>query len=134
MHAVSSHTLSFATLNLLQDNTVELIVDQDVEINIHMVREWMGFIRSRGCVPARIMVNKLHPCSYTFDALMQIAEIDFVKAIAFVNYSVTSKRVCHSIMQLLEDPKWQLSTFDDRELALRWLSGNGMGCRTPSAW
>lgn len=117
------HQLSFAQVQLLENDMVETIVNRDVEISRAMLEEWAGFLREHAPPAPLMLITKKHPYSYSFAAQLKVGELDFVRAVAVVNASRLSNIASQSVLAVLPfGPPWPVQFFSERENAIAWLA------------
>lgn len=84
------HFLSFAQINVLNDNIIEVIVNKDVEISIEMVEEYDEFLSHHFNRPIGILINKINPYHYSFEAQFLAGSNENIIAMAAVYYDKSS--------------------------------------------
>lgn len=125
---MDEHRLSFSTAFKLADDLAEFINDEGVEITIEMVDEYHHWVRANLASPALILVNKRNAYSYTFEAQQYIGTAPEIRAIAFVTYNAVSTLTTRDLAEQPRPRPWRARIFDDRELALEWLTAQrGIG-------
>lgn len=130
---MSKRPLSFAEINLLAPDLIELIVDQGVEIMPAHLRELHAYFSSLAGSPARLLVNKANPYSFSFEAIRLIGASNTIAALAVVNYISGSLAVANYVKSMLPaSMPWEMKNFTDREHAMAWLLGSSRA-REPEA-
>ena len=116
------HHLSFCIVSKLSKCCAEFVVNQGVEVNLDMVFEYHDWLLDNLQSPMFILLNKIFPCTYSFDAQIQLASFKDVKAMAVV----VNDKVFQSTTQILQsvprEGDWRIEVFDEREVALSWLN------------
>jgi len=103
------------------DQLVEIIVNEDIEVSVDMVKEYHDLLESMMPVPFGVLVNKIYAYSYTFEAQQLIGTSPKIKAIAIVTYNPTSQISAACIAAIPRTPPWNSSLFNDRDEAIEWL-------------
>ena len=120
-----TYRLSFANLNLLKGNIVEIIVDAGIDFSLEMMEEYDRFLASHFNDEFAVLVNRVHQYSYSYEVQLSIASDEKLKAIAVVNYSQQSKESTSRIKKLRSIDGWNLAEFSSEDLgwenALSWL-------------
>ncbi len=118
---MSTHRLSFATIELLSPNLAEVIVDEGADISLTMVDEYHSFLLSHLTVPFCLLINKKNSYSYQAMAQLKIADLPQILAMAVVAYKSTTEVVTNLLIQMPRQTHWNIQIFYDRDHALRWL-------------
>ena len=119
------HRLSFADINLLNDDIVEVIIDAGVEFSLEMMDEYDQFLTKHFDHDFGVLVNRVHNYSYSYEVQLSIASHQNLKAIGVVNYSEQSKKSTEKIKKLRTVDGWNLKEFSGVDMgwqqALSWL-------------
>lgn len=115
------HKLSFATINLIQDNIIEVIVDAGVEISMEMAEEYEDFLAKLFDENFAVLVNKINQYDYTFEAKLTIASHEKLKAIAVISYDDEATKKVSEMSRLRELDGWNVKIFSG--LNLGWQDG-----------
>ncbi len=114
--------LSFATINIIHDCLAEVIINDGVEMNVAMVEAYHNFLLDHLTPPFSLLVNKINPYSYTFEAQVEIASLKEIDHMAVVIYNSSSKMATNILIQLNKTHDWNIELFNNREEAMDWLS------------
>jgi hypothetical protein len=117
-----TYALSFGTVTLLASNLAEVIVNEGVEMDIAMVREYHAFINKELATPCATLINKKNSYSFTFEAELEVSNLEKIIAIAAVVYTEPGRITTEFLGKLPTHKKWNLKIFqNDRQAALDWL-------------
>ena len=124
---MKKHQLSFAKINILNENVAEVIIDQDVVISLEMAEEYDGFLTSIFSNNFALLVNKINQYDFSFEAKLSMASHDNLTAIAVVTYDEESKAAVEEVSAMRQLDGWNLKVFDGLNLGwqegLDWLQG-----------
>jgi hypothetical protein len=119
------HQLSFAKINLLNKNVVEVIVDQGVVISLEMSEEYDHLLSELFTNNFAILVNSVNQYDFSFEAKLSMASHENLAAIAVVTYDEESKKSVGEIAAMRELDGWNVRLFDGlnlgRQESLDWL-------------
>lgn len=119
------HRLSFAALNFLSEDILEVVIDSGVEFTLEMMAEYDQFLAEHFDHDFGVLVNRVHQYSYSYEVQLSIASHENLKAIGVVNYSQQSKESTDKIKKLRAIDGWNLAEFSGLEMgwkqALTWL-------------
>ncbi len=115
------YKLSFATINLIKDNIIEVIVDAGVEISMEMAEEYEDFLAELFDDDFAVLVNKINHYDYTFEAKLTIASHEKLKAIAVISYDDEASKKVGEMSKLRQLDGWNLKVFSG--LNLGWQDG-----------
>ncbi|MCP4989066.1 MAG: hypothetical protein GY928_24310 [Colwellia sp.] len=116
-----SHNLSFAKINILSENIAEVIVNQGVEISLEMSEEYHDFLTEKFSGNFAVLVNKINQYDFSFEAKLNMASHENLKAIAVVIYNEEAKQSVDKIANLRQVDGWNLQVFNG--LNLGWQQG-----------
>ncbi len=116
------HKLSFCIVSKLSNCCAEFIVNKGVEVNLDMVFEYHDWLLKNLQPPMYILLNKMFPCTYSFEAQVQLASLQEVRAMAVVAYDKASRSTTQIMQTVPREGDWLIEVFDDREAALSWLN------------
>ena len=116
------HHLSFCIVSKLSKCCAEFVVNQGVEVNLDMVFEYHDWLLDNLQSPMFILLNKIFPCTYSFDAQIQLASFKDVKAMAVVVNDKISQSTTQILQSVPREGDWRIEVFDEREVALSWLN------------
>lgn len=119
------HHLSFCIVSKLSNCCAEFVVNQGIEVNLDMVFEYHDWLTNNLQSPMYILLNKIFPCTYSFEAQIQLASFKDVRAMAVVAYDKVSQSTTQILQTVPREGDWTIEVFDDREAALSWLSRHG---------
>ncbi len=81
--------LSFGcTINHLDNNIAEVIVDKGIELSIEMVEELDNYLDTHYSTQFALLVNKANRYSYSYEAQLCLASLDKQKAIAVLYHEL----------------------------------------------
>ena len=119
------YELSFCSINMLDENIAEIIVNKSVEISIEMVEEYDEFLSTHFSSDFGLLINKINDYNYSFEAKLSIASNEHLKVMAVVNYSNESEELTQKIKNLRAVDDWNLKNFSGLDLgwqqAYDWL-------------
>lgn len=107
----------------LSNELAEIIVDDGMVIDMDMVREYHTWIQNNLSDPCLLLINKIYPYTYTFEAQNKIACLDQIRAMAVVVYNRISEVVTRDLASFPREHEWYIQIFDSRHDALLWLEG-----------
>ncbi|MGJ8691118.1 MAG: hypothetical protein ACSHW0_01405 [Thalassotalea sp.] len=121
-----SHQLSFASIKLLADDIAEVVVDNNIEITLEMVEELEAFLNHNFKQAFGLLVNKVNPYSYSFEAMTCMASNKYLAALAVVNYEDHSEDPIHYVLKIRAVDELNIKVFSGLELgwqqAKDWLA------------
>ncbi len=115
------HKLSFCSINILSDSIAEVIINKHIVISMEMVEELHQLISKLFVYNFGILINKINPYRYSFEAKLSIGSHANLKAIAIVNYTNKGESVTQDIIQVRIVDDWNLKSFSGLELG--WQEG-----------
>ncbi|QBG36572.1 hypothetical protein [Litorilituus sediminis] len=115
------YKLSFATINLIKDNIIEVIVDAGVEISMEMAEEYEDFLAKLFDDDFAVLVNKINRYDYAFEAKLTIASHEKLKAIAVISYDDEATKKVDEMNKLRQLDGWNLKVFSG--LNFGWQDG-----------
>ncbi|TMM47877.1 hypothetical protein [Colwellia ponticola] len=119
------HQLSFAQVNLLNENLAEIIIDANVLISLEMAEEYEQFVAKNLTDNYTILVNKINHYDFSFEAKLSVASHENLTAIAVVTYNNESQKSVEKVAALRQRDGWNLRIFNGlslgRQKALQWL-------------
>lgn len=115
------HELSFARIILLHDGVAEVIINDGVEMNVEMVKQYHDFLLSNLQPPFSLLINKINAYTYDFQAQLQLATIKEINAMAVVSYSRATQITTEALASYPRSEAWNIQIFSDRCEALDWL-------------
>lgn len=115
------HELSFAKIILLHDDVAEVMINDGVEMNEEMVKQYHDFLISHLQPPFSLLINKINSYTYDFQAQLQLATIKEINAMAVVSYNRVTKITTETLASYPRSETWNLQVFSDRSDALDWL-------------
>ncbi len=116
------HRLSFCIATKLSENCAEFVVNQGVEVTLDMVFEYHDWLLKNIQPPMYVLLNKIFPCTYSFEAQVQLASFQQVNAMAVVAYDKVSQSTTQILQSVPREGNWTIEVFDDREIAISWLT------------
>jgi hypothetical protein len=119
------YRLSFADLNILNEDIIEVVVDAGIEMSLEMMDEYDSFLSNHFDCNFGLLINRVHQYSYSYEVQLSIASHKNLKAIGVVNYSEQSKKSTGKIKKLRAIDGWNLAEFSGLEMGwqkgLAWL-------------
>jgi len=115
------HQLSFCEVNILHGNIAEVIVNKNIEISMEMAEEYDTFLTQNFPNNFGLLVNKVKPYDFSFEAKLTIASHANLKAIAVVHYTKKSELVTKDIATKRARDGWNIKSFSGLELG--WQQG-----------
>ena len=115
------HELSFAKIILLHDDVAEVMINDGVEMNAEMVKQYHDFLISHLQPPFSLLINKINSYTYDFQAQLQLATIKEINAMAVVSYNRATKITTETLASYPRSETWNIQIFSDRNEALDWL-------------
>jgi hypothetical protein len=116
-----SHNLSFAKVNIINENIAEVIVEQGVEISLEMSEEYNDFLAEIFPKNFALLINKVNQYDFSFEAKLSMASHENLTAIAVITYDDKSKQSVERIAALRQLDGWNLRVFNG--LNLGWQDG-----------
>jgi hypothetical protein len=121
-----NHHLSFAKINILSENILEVIINPNVEISLEMSEEYDDLLSTTFSQDFAILVNKINEYDFSFEAKLSMASHEKLKAIAVITYNNDSKTSVEEVAAMRQRDGWNLKVFDGlnlgRQEALDWLN------------
>ena len=116
------HKLSFCIASKLSECCAEFVVNKGVEVNLDMVFEYHEWLLENLEFPMYILLNKMFPCTYSFEAQVQLASLQHINAMAVVAYDKVSQSTTQILQTVPREGNWSIEVFDDRDTAISWLN------------
>ncbi|MBA6231615.1 MULTISPECIES: hypothetical protein [unclassified Colwellia] len=117
--------LSFAEVNPLSKDIVELIIDENTLVSIEMVEEFDIYIEQNFKHKIGILMNKINDYKYSFEAKLTLGSLPMIQAVAILNYSNAGISDSDSIEQIRALDNLNTKLFSGLELArdqaINWL-------------
>ncbi len=115
------HKLSFCSINILSDSIAEVIINKNTVVSMEMVEELYQLISKLFVKNFGVLINKINPYIYSFEAKLSIGSHANLIAIAIVNYNSKGMAVTQDITQFRKMDDWNLKSFSGLELG--WQEG-----------
>ncbi len=115
------HELSFGKIIILREDIAEVIINEGVEMNISMVKEYHQFLLTHLKSPFSLLVNKVNFYTYDFEAQVNIATLNEINAMAVVAYKRNTSISTESLVSMPRPVEWNLKIFPNRSDAFDWL-------------
>ena len=115
------YRLSFGTIGIINSKLVEVTVDEGVVLDLLEVDEYHDFLLNNLEPPFSLLINKIHPYTYTYEAQKLISNLDEVKAIAVVTNTKGALLSIKMLMHVNSKMNEVVRLFNKRDEALRWL-------------
>ena len=118
---MSSYKLSFGTINILQSNLAEVIVDEGIIMDVAHVDEYHHFLLNNLEPPFCLLINKKYSYAYTFNAQKNIVHLEEMNSIAVVARTSGAVMSTETLININGNIYRNIKLFQDREDALIWL-------------
>ncbi|WDE04527.1 hypothetical protein SG34_024860 [Thalassomonas viridans] len=119
------HKLSFGYVNILSENMAEIIVDEGVQVSLEMTEECDDFLAREFAGELGILVHRINNYSFTYEAQLNVASYEKIKAMAVVTYNQQGEQVIRELLEKRAMDGWNLKIFSGLELgwqqAYDWL-------------
>lgn len=115
------YQLSFATINILSDCILEIIINEGVEVSIEMLEEFDEFLAIHFVNKFSLLINKINNYSFTFESKMMIASNENLHSIAVITYNHDSRKAVEDLHLMRAVDGWNLRIFSGLELG--WQQG-----------
>ena len=115
------YELPFAKIIILHEDIAEVIIDEAIVMDSHMVDEYHKFLLTHLQAPFSLLINKVNSYSYDFSAQTKLANLEEINAMAVVAYNRITKITTESMASYPRSKQWNLKVFPNREEALEWL-------------
>ena len=119
---MSSHKLSFGTINILKNNLAEVIVDEGIVMDEVMIDEYHDFLLNTLDVPFALLVNKKNSYTYTFTAQKNIVHLNEIKAIAVITKTSGAVMSTETLINVNGNINSNIKLFQERQSGLTWLN------------
>ena len=121
--------LSFGcTINHLQQNIAEVIVESGIELTIEMVEELDTYLDTYYPGSFALLVNKKNPYSYTYEAQLCLASLEKQKAIAVLYHDLHQEQIPPQFDKRRKMDNIKIKSFPATQLgtkkALDWLTSS----------
>lgn len=120
---MEQYRLSFARVNIVLENIVEVIVDNSIVVSLEMVEELDKFLSNKFNESFGLLINKVNSYSYSFEATMTLGSLDYINAIAVINYSKDGEMVTTEIMDKRKVDNLNIKSFSTLELGYQHATG-----------
>lgn len=122
---MEQYRLSFARVNIVLENIVEIVIDNFVVVSLEMVEELDKFLSNTFTEKITLLINKVNTYSYSFEAKMIFGSLENIIAIAVINYSRDGEMITTEIMEQRKVDNLNIKSFSALDLgyqhAIRWL-------------
>jgi len=119
---INLYELPFAKIIILSDSIAEVIINENVEMTLLMVKQYHEFLLSHLVSPFSLLINKVNAYTYDFDAQINLATLKEINAMAVVAYSRSTKISTEYLKSSVpRDKDWNLKIYSNRDEALNWL-------------
>ncbi|MCB4807781.1 hypothetical protein LG651_05920 [Tamlana sp. 62-3] len=116
-----SYKLSFGTINVLEPNLAEVIVNEGIIFNEIMVDEYHDFLLTVLKPPFSLLINKINSYSYTYGAQQIFCDLSEIHAIGVMVWSSASLLAIDTLKSINNHKGWNIKSFRDRDEAISWL-------------
>ena len=122
---MEKYRLSFAHVNVLDTHIAEVICDKNIEVTMEMIEEVEVFLCDFFVNDFGVLINKIHPYTYSFGAKLTLGSRERMKAIASVNYTDIAQAITQDIINIRSTDNLNIKQFSGLELgrqqAFEWL-------------
>lgn len=118
---MSLYKLSYATVNMLDDNLAEVVVDKNITVSLEMVEELEAFFTKNFTEPFALLVNKINDYQYSFEAMTCMASHELLTAFAVINYHDVQQDPINQVLELRAMDELNIKVFSGLELG--WQEG-----------
>jgi len=119
--SLAIHHFPFCIISTLSKNCAEIVFKDGTEVTKEMLLEIHQWLSSNIDSPMYIIINKIFPHSYTFNAQMELSTLSNIKAMAMVCYSNVSQATTMIMQTATNQTLWNMKIFYDRADALDWI-------------
>jgi len=120
-----NHNLSFAKVIILNESVAEVIVGQGIEVSLEMSEEYNDFLAEKFPNNFAVLINKINDYDFSFEAKLNMASHENLKAIAVITYDKEGTKSVEDIAAMRQLDGWNLKVFDGlnlgRQDGLIWL-------------
>lgn len=113
------------TVNHLESNIAEVIVDSGVELGIEMVEELDNYLSDFYSGDFALLVNKQNPYSYTYEAQLCLASLEHQRALAILYHDLQREHIPPLLGQRVTLDEINVKIFPATKLgtksAMNWL-------------
>jgi hypothetical protein len=117
---VNSVRFNGGVIHFPDENFAEIIVDEGVEVQSNTLREVNELLSSSKNSPKKLLVNKVHNYSYSFECQFQLL-IPSAELIAVVIYEDSSKKIMESVLTAFSYSPEKIKIFSSYGQAKKWL-------------
>ena len=117
---MSEYSLSFASINLVRDDIVEMVVNAGVEVNVSMTEEFHRFLLSHLTPPFSLLINMQNSYSYSPESLCMMDEIEGVCAVGVVADNPLKMVAAEVMVDFPVEQPWDVQIFAVKEDAIDW--------------
>lgn len=118
---MSFYKLSYATINMLDNNLAEVVVDKNITVSLEMVEELEAFFTKTFTEPFALLVNKINEYQYSFEAMTCMASHELLTAFAVINYDDVQQDPINQVLELRAMDELNIKVFSGLELG--WQEG-----------
>jgi len=112
--------LSFASINIISGNIVEIIIDNNITVSLEMTEELDKFLINAFDSSFGLLINKINHYSYSFEATLNFASLEEIHAIAVINYSKDGEKVTDDVMARRKVDQLNIKSFSGLDLGYRY--------------
>ncbi|MBU2870362.1 hypothetical protein [Colwellia sp. E2M01] len=119
--ATKSYRLSFAKVNYLTEQIIEIVIDEGIEITIEMHEEYEVFLAQHMRSNFAVLINRVNSYQYTFEAKLIVASQSTLCALAIVVYNDNDKKLVDELMEMRAIDELNAKVFSGLDLG--WQEG-----------
>jgi len=118
---MTTHTLSFGTITLLQKDIAEVIINEGVEMDLEIVETYHQFLLEKMPESFSLLINKKNSYTYSFEAQLHLATLTQINSMAVLVYNSISAAATKNLATIPRITPWKIEVFSEREKAMKWL-------------
>lgn len=115
--------LQFGVLKMLNPRLAEVFINEDVEVDLAMVKECEETLNELMPGPFGLLLNEKKRHTYSPAAESYFSQMENMEAMAVVLYTRFTDIASKYLQSFHEEAEWNMKVFYDREKALEWLEG-----------
>lgn len=120
--SVKHFELSFLQIFLLREDIAEVIVNEKVELNSRMVKEYHEFLLTHLSSPFSLLINKKNNYTYSDEAQQALGSLNELNSLSFLVYDEIAELSIKSLaVGMPRQEPWNMQIFTKRDEALAWL-------------
>ncbi|MFV0389887.1 MAG: hypothetical protein ACK5NT_14170 [Pyrinomonadaceae bacterium] len=113
--------LPFALIHSIEDSILEIVFCEAIEIDMDMVTKLHKVLESFCTNEVCILVNNINEFNYSFEAQMNIFDLEKIVAVSFVCYTKNSHRAVEAMLNLPRKNEPNAKIFYEYREGIEWL-------------